>query len=766
MRDVIVLEDDEEEMVSASQVQRGLSEAQKSRMMQQKQLALARLQAKRVQQTPVPFCESGGLQRFENFASVEMRSRAVGGDLNEMAGTSAGSEWGPGPRADEWQHSRVPDQGYQQYSSSSGPFYHGSHPSSGNADGRYADGFVNRGSYSSSTCGLESWKDGSRRVVPNGNQGCWDADFDQGSQGVSRPLDSRQNSAHVPAEEVGEWRSVRKRPAPGSSFGRQISASSNQSKPPSASEYWQIFKSPKTSPDASRPVKQSPGYSPLKFRGFQEPDLQQPAGQRRDQPNMNNYTAPPERKTRIEEPGNTLPTTKEKPKPSPQQMEVLKAIAQRKSVFVTGSAGTGKSFIVEDALQILRGMYGDDKVFVTASTGLAACAVGGTTLHSFAGVGIGVNETKEQLADKVLKKREVRARWAKAKALIIDEISMIDGELFDKLEYIARRVKGRAKGPDEVWGGLQLIVTGDFFQLEPVKPSNPQKYFAFQADCWDESFDVQVELSHVFRQSDMKFVNMLNEIRRGVCSPSTLHRLRQCQGPSEGASNGIEMTRLYPHQMDVRRENDQNLRSIGGDMIVYKAKDEAHNEFGLRQLENVRAAAVQPLCVGAQVILLKNLETGVGLVNGARGVVVRFSAPDDPAAAEHQKLARFINPVGQWPIVRFACDGFERLVGPESWSVLDGDKEIAKRSQIPLMLGWALSVHKCQGMTLDRVETNLSKAFGHGMVYVALSRVKSLQGLRLIGFDPSRIKTLPVVARFYEGLNKKSEIDLDDDDFS
>ena len=205
---------------------------------------------------------------------------------------------------------------------------------------------------------------------------------------------------------------------------------------------------------------------------------------------------------------------------------------------------------------------------------------------------------------KVLKKRDVRARWAKAKALIIDEISMIDGDFFDKLEYIARKVKGRATGPDEVWGGLQLIVTGDFFQLEPVKPSNPQKYFAFQADCWDESFDVQVELTHVFRQSDMTFVNMLNEIRRGVCSPATLHRLRQCLGPSDGASNGIEMTRLYPHQMDVRRENDQNLRAIGGDMIVYKAKDDAHNDFGRRQLENVRAAAVQPLCVGAQVLFV------------------------------------------------------------------------------------------------------------------------------------------------------------------
>ncbi|XP_024357988.1 ATP-dependent DNA helicase PIF1 isoform X1 [Physcomitrium patens] len=665
MVDVFALNDDDVGTGSCSQRQRDLSEAQKARMLQQKELALARLQARKLQQAQVP-SRSGIHTSLPEQASP-----------NLLHGN-------PDP-------CRLPSQECNNYSTSLGP----------------------------------QFQNGVKFQVEG-----------RGPQQIPRPLNSTESLRHIPKEMEGDWISVRKRPAPGCSFGRRISPYFNQSNPSTEPEVYPIFKSHKTSPNVSRSSQQSLGNSQSNVKRFhwqqQEPSV---------------------RLLKPEKSQNALNTASQKGKvvPSKQQMEVLKAITQQKSVFITGSAGTGKSFIIEDALRVLRQMYGEDAVFVTASTGLAACALGGITLHSFAGVGIGSDtETKEQLLTKVRKRRDVKARWTKAQALVIDEISMIDGEFFDNLEYIASKIKGGS----EPWGGLQLIVTGDFYQLEPVKPSNPLKYFAFQAECWNRSFDIQVELTHVFRQLDMEFVNMLNEIRRGVCSPSTLHRLRQCQGPPDRADNGIEMTRLYPHQMDVRRENDQNLRCLGGDMIIYRAKDDASTSFAQRQLDNVRAAAVQPLCVGAQVMLLKNLETAAGLVNGSRGVVVRFSAPDDPASEEYVHLAKFINPTNQWPIVRFACDGLERLVGPVSWSVSDGNKEVAKRIQIPLMLAWALSVHKCQGMTLDYVETDLCKAFGHGMVYVALSRVKSLQGLRLIGFDPSRILTRPVVSKFYEGLNK------------
>ncbi|GJP55060.1 hypothetical protein CLOM_g14048 [Closterium sp. NIES-68] len=139
-------------------------------------------------------------------------------------------------------------------------------------------------------------------------------------------------------------------------------------------------------------------------------------------------------------------------------------------------------------------------------------------------------------------------------------------------------------------------------------------------------------------------------------------------------------------------------------------------------------------------MLIKNLDTPQGLVNGARGVVVGFCDPANPCAAQFRHLVPIINPSAMWPVVRFACDQSERIIGPESWAVEEYGNEIAKRWQVPLTLAWALSVHKCQGMTLDRVETDLKRAFDYGMVYVALSRVRSLEGLRLLGFDAGKVK--------------------------
>ncbi|MCO5586723.1 hypothetical protein L7F22_040665 [Adiantum nelumboides] len=431
-----------------------------------------------------------------------------------------------------------------------------------------------------------------------------------------------------------------------------------------------------------------------------------------------------------------------------QQRKVLLAIASGKSIFITGSAGTGKSYLLHEAVSTLKNMHGSLSVFVTASTGLAGCAIGGTTLHSFAGIGLGIGE-KRELANKVSSKRDARKRWLDCKALIIDEISMIDGELFDKLEYIARAVRGPAF-KNKVFGGIQLVVTGDFFQLPPVHPENPEKYFAFQAECWNNCFDFQVELTQVFRQSDSEFVEMLNELRRGQCSSSTHFKLSSCDRPVQANNTGILMTKLYPRKMDVGRENEYKLRSLKLETVAFLAKDDSKGEFAMRQLENVRAEKELYLSVGAQVMLVKNVDSSSGLVNGARGVVVRFASIDE--LDEGKDIAKKLSTSGLWPVVLFACDGVERLLKPESWSVMDGSAEVAKRTQIPLVLAWALSVHKCQGMTLDRVEIDLSKSFEYGMVYVALSRVKCLDGLRLIGFDPSLIKVHSKVVQFYEEL--------------
>ncbi|CAM6100618.1 unnamed protein product [Calypogeia fissa] len=525
------------------------------------------------------------------------------------------------------------------------------------------------------------------------------------------------------------WRSVRKRPVPGQSFGREITNSEQFYTAEGVVVHGETIPSSTHHNFANDDSKSVPKTEERAMAG---------GPRMTEDPNVDGQNPPP-------------PQTVAKRRPSEQQIQVLNAIRNGKSVFLTGSAGTGKSFVLEFAIRLLKIVHGGDGIYVTASTGLAACALGGTTVHSFAGVGLGTGK-KDVLVERAKGRREVRNRWLYAKALIIDEISMIDGEFFDKLDYIGRILRNKS----QPFGGIQLVVTGDFYQLPPVNPENPKKYFAFEADCWDKCFDMQIELKTVFRQSDQEFVAMLNEIRRGHCPPSIRDRLQNCSGPV-GDKSGIILTRLYPRKMDVGRENDQNLRALGQPTVVFEALDEARNDFARKQLDIMRVEPVISLSLGAQVMLAKNLETSAGLVNGARGVVVGFTRAGERRGLLVEEAVRAVSPSGQWPLVRFACDGQERVMVPESWTIMEGEKEVARRIQLPLLLAWALSVHKCQGMTLDRVETDLSRAFDYGMVYVALSRVKSLEGLRLIGFDPSKIKIHKKVALFYEKLKQAND---------
>ena len=206
----------------------------------------------------------------------------------------------------------------------------------------------------------------------------------------------------------------------------------------------------------------------------------------------------------------------------------------------------------------------------------------------------------------------------------------------------------------------------------------------------------------------------------------------------------------------MARENDEKLGHLKEVELTFFAKDEG-TEYTLKLLDNTRSVKQLSLKVGAQVMLLKNLDTAQSLSNGSRGVVVGFCGPDDPQAQQFAHLRAVVavsassgSAAGMWPVVRFAATGQVRVMGPEEWVIEEGRRQVAKRTQVPLGLAWALSVHKSQGMTLDRVESDLSKAFDCGMVYVALSRVRSLEGLHLTGFDPSKIK---VSGRGWDGCS-------------
>ncbi|KAI4306041.1 hypothetical protein L6164_029354 [Bauhinia variegata] len=427
-----------------------------------------------------------------------------------------------------------------------------------------------------------------------------------------------------------------------------------------------------------------------------------------------------------------------------EQKSVFSAIAEGKSVFITGSAGTGKTLLLQGVIKELRKMYKPSKVSVTASTGIAAFALKGQTLHSFAGIGISSDNRQEKL-HRILDNKRACRRWINVEALVIDEISMIDAELFDDIDYIARNIRE----VDAIWGGIQLVVSGDFFQLPPVPDKRNRKsgvMYAFEADCWDESFDLQVELTKIFRQLDCRLIKLLQGIRTGETDPQDLKLLEECCLERDYDPSAVK---LFPLNGDVTKVNEERLQSLQKDVVVYKAVDTGPWKS---QLSLGMAPGEISICEGARVMLVKNLNTWKGLVNGATGTVVGFSESEDTNDIFPNKLL---------PIVQFDS-GTTVLIKPQLWHVMDGDVVVAERKQIPLILAWALSIHKCQGMTLEKVYSDLSRAFGFGMVYVALSRVRSLEGLHLSGFDSSKIKADPKVQEFYKNFasrQKKEHLD-------
>lgn len=451
-------------------------------------------------------------------------------------------------------------------------------------------------------------------------------------------------------------------------------------------------------------------------------------------------------KTKMKEPRNPRARIKW----TDRQKQILSAVSKGNSVFIMGSAGTGKTILVQHIIKLLRKCHKPSQVFVTASTGVAACAISGQTLHSFAGIGYPMAD-RCTLLDRVLMDKNTCKRWNKVEALVIDEISMVEAELFDSLEYIAREVRGKNK----MWGGIQLIVSGDFFQLQPIIDlrKSSGKEFAFEAKCWKESFDLQVELTKVFRQSDSQFIKLLQGVRRGECDPEDLKVLEQSCLVTEPDSSAVQ---LFPLKEDVKRVNDMRMESLSEEVFKYMAVDRGEDPWK-RQLQQGIAPNELLICRGARVMLIKNLSTSTGLVNGATGTVKGFCQPKHMDVT----LTGICNDV-LLPIVEFDS-GPRMVIEPETWAVMEGSTVVAERKQIPLVLAWASSIHKCQGMTLDKLYTDLSRAFGYGMVYVALSRVRSLEGLQLSGFCPSKIKAHPKVLQFYKSSASEQNMEGNDD---
>lgn len=411
-----------------------------------------------------------------------------------------------------------------------------------------------------------------------------------------------------------------------------------------------------------------------------------------------------------------------------KQKDAYDCMMRGENVFITGSGGVGKSTVIDKFVCDLQ--ISTNCLAVTSTTGISALLIKGVTLHSYLGIGLG-EDSVEGLYKRV-KKFKSYERWRNLKVLIIDEISMLSPELFTKLESLARRIRRN----NLCFGGIQLILSGDFCQLPPVKSDK----LCFESECWSECVKNTFYLTEIVRQSDSDFKKCLNSVRIGDISEEVKSILSTRVGAELVNSSGIKPTRLYSTNNMVNSINTEELYKIAKknkscirqyDMDFEFVGVNNKKQYSEKYKRNCMASETLELCIGAQVMLLHNLHIDIGLANGSRGVVIDFT-PDDV------------------PIVKF-LNGVVKEINDHEWEYKEKKKKITIY-QYPLKLAWALTIHKSQGSTIDYAEIDLSNPFERGMAYVALSRVKSLDGLTIVDIDYSKIKANQKAVRYYNSL--------------
>lgn len=413
------------------------------------------------------------------------------------------------------------------------------------------------------------------------------------------------------------------------------------------------------------------------------------------------------------------------------QKRGLDSILDGKNVFITGQGGCGKTYLIN---RIIKTIGSTRKIAVTSTTGTSALHLsGGTTLHSWAGVGLGTGNV-QALCTKIKKKTYLRQRWMETELLIIDEVSMLDPELFDKLNQIAKWIR-RTEKP---FGGIQLVATGDFLQL----PCVGSDLFCFESESWVETIQCTIYLTENMRQTeDLTWRECLSKIRVGRIDEDVQTLLLTRKNAKLSNEHGICPTKLFATNVDVEETNYRKLAKLKGEIREYNAELILYYKKYASLMEKFRkdCSCVQELhlCKNAQVILLCNLELENGLVNGSRGIITHFTEDDLP-------VVKFLN-------------GQERTIDYHSWELERDDKKVACIEQIPLLLGYAFSIHRSQGCSLDYVQVDLSDVFEYGQAYVALSRVRKISGLSIknhINF--SKIFANPKAVSFYDKLDSNT----------
>ncbi|MCB9809059.1 AAA family ATPase [Candidatus Nomurabacteria bacterium] len=394
-----------------------------------------------------------------------------------------------------------------------------------------------------------------------------------------------------------------------------------------------------------------------------------------------------------------------------QALDILKTGA---NVFLTGAPGAGKTYVLNQYIEYLH--EHDIPVAVTASTGIAATHIGGVTIHSWSGMGI-----KKQLSewdiDNLQTKQYLWKRYEKTKVLIIDEISMLDAHGLNAVNELAKAFK-RTEKP---FGGMQMIVVGDFFQLPPVSRGEESVSFAFESQAWGEAKFLTCYLDEQYRQDDSNLLDILGRIRTGELEEdwSLLEDRYTSSIPED------HVTHLYTHNADVDALNQSELDALDTEEVFYTMSSKGSKTNVDRLKNSCLSPATLTLKIGALVMCTKN-NFEAGYANGTLGTVVGFDEHDE------------------YPIIQ-TRDGRESVISPAIWAMHDGDTVLASIEQIPLRLAWAITVHKSQGMSLDAAYMDLSNVFEYGQGYVALSRVRSLEGLYLAGFNQHALLVHPKV---------------------
>jgi ATP-dependent DNA helicase PIF1 len=418
---------------------------------------------------------------------------------------------------------------------------------------------------------------------------------------------------------------------------------------------------------------------------------------------------------------------------SEDQRKAVDAVLLGKNILLTGPAGTGKSYTIQKIKEIFQKMKRN--IAITAMTGVSAILVEGNTIHSWAGIGI--CGTKETALNRVMTYKGPQDRIKSAHTLIIDEASMLAALHLDILDYVFKAVRQN----NEPFGGIQIILSGDFYQLSPVK----QPEYCFSSPNFDQLIHQVCELSFIFRQDNKEFCEALNEVRIGEVSQKTKDLFATCIGKEfEG---DIKPTELYPLKVDVENFNDAELWKLASeknpireiaalDEIIEKpAPKKPHSPKQLKEWQatfdkNCMAPKVLSLAVHAQVMLIKNLDVEAGLCNGSRGVITGFS------------------PSGQ-PIVKFRNNQI-LYMQTQVWTMRLNETARIRRTQYPIVLSWASTIHKAQGMTIDCVRMDLGgRIFANSMTYTALSRARSLEGLSIIDIDWEQVHVDRRVKEFY-----------------